>query len=71
MSRTSDDPVKHVISFRVNDEERVALEDLSIAAGVSISTLMRESIEVLKNQVLKKRQSTGLVRRTSGSVLKS
>ncbi len=47
MGRTSEDLVKHVISFRVNDEERVVLEDLSIAAGVSISTLMRESIDVL------------------------
>ena len=47
MCRTSDDPVRHVISFRVNDEEKEVLETLSILESVSISTLMRESIALL------------------------
>lgn len=29
MARLSDDPVKHVISFRINDEEKVVLETLT------------------------------------------
>lgn len=48
MCRKTEDPVRHVISFRVNDEEKEVLENLSILESVSISTLMRESILLLK-----------------------
>lgn len=48
MCRTADDPVRHVISFRVNDEEKEVLENLSILERVSISALMRESIALLE-----------------------
>ena len=47
MSRTSDDPVKYVISFRVNDSEKEVLDAIAFRYGVSISTLMRNSIHSL------------------------
>ncbi len=70
MGKTSDDTVKHVISFRVNEEERGMLDDLSIVAGVSISTLLRESIDSLKEQVQKKSQAKYLARKMRDSVYK-
>ena len=48
MGRTSSDPVNHVISFRVNDEEKIELEKLSSDFGISISTLMRQYIYELE-----------------------
>ena len=52
MCRTSEDPVRHVISFRVNDEEKEVLENLSMLESVSISTLMRDSILLLEDDFL-------------------
>jgi AraC-like DNA-binding protein len=49
MGRKSDDPVNHVISFRVNDLEKSELEKIASSFGVSISTLMRECINELEN----------------------
>ena len=51
MGRKSDDPVQHVISFRVNDEEKIELEKMASTFGVSISTLMRRCIYGLENNV--------------------
>ena len=50
MGRTSENPVNHVISFRVNDEEKTELEQLASNFGVSISTLMRRCIYELDNR---------------------
>ena len=44
MARTSDNPVNHVISFRVNDKEKNELDKLASSSGVSISSLMRDLI---------------------------
>jgi len=50
MSRYSVDPVKHVISFRVTEDEKVILEELVSATGMNISTLLRKSISLLEDR---------------------
>jgi len=47
MGRTTKDPVKHVITFRVNAEERDALQKMSDRMGVSVSSLMRTILKLL------------------------
>jgi len=51
MPRSSDDPLKHVISFRVTDAEKLALEQLASFHGVKISALMRETVCLLEGDV--------------------
>jgi len=47
MCRASDDPVNHVISFRVNDAEKELLYAVASQSGVSISRLLRNSVHDL------------------------
>ena len=47
MCRTSEDPVKHVISFRVNKSEKEVLDAIAFRYGVSISTLVRNCVNYL------------------------
>lgn len=47
MGRCADDPVKHVISFRVTDMEKEALEDLAQVLGVNVSTFLRQKLNLL------------------------
>lgn len=51
MARTSDDPLKHVISFRVTDSEKLALEQLASFHGVKVSTLLRETVYLLEGDL--------------------
>lgn len=50
MPNYSEDPVKHVISFRVSDDERDCLYQVSKSLGVNISILMRESLALLAQE---------------------
>lgn len=52
MARTSKKLVKHVISFRVNELEREALEEIADEFGVTISTLLRKSLKLLEKAYL-------------------
>jgi predicted transcriptional regulator len=38
-------PRRYVVSIRVTDEERVALEELTRGSSMSISNLMREALQ--------------------------
>lgn len=49
MARHSVDPVKKIISFRVNEEEKERLEALAKGLSVSISCLLRNSLNVLES----------------------
>jgi hypothetical protein len=50
MSRYSEDPVKHVVSFRVTTEEKDLLEELVKATGVNVSTLLRRWLYLLEEK---------------------
>lgn len=47
MGRISKNPVKFVISFRVNHKEKEALELMAEKMGLSISGLIRTNLEPL------------------------
>lgn len=51
MCRYSDDPLKHVVSFRITDSEKSALEQLAGFHGVKVSTLLREAVYLLEENV--------------------
>jgi len=51
MSRNSVDPVKHVISFRVTEDEKELLKELVSETGMNISTLLRKSIGLLEDRL--------------------
>jgi hypothetical protein len=42
MGRKSDDPVLHIVSFRVNAEEKQMLERLADDLGLSVSQMVRK-----------------------------
>jgi plasmid stability protein len=48
MARHSDDPVRHIITFRVNSEEKKVLELLAKKSGRSLSDLMRRKLQVIR-----------------------
>lgn len=50
MPRYADDPVKHIVSFRITEEEKELLEELSVATGMNISTLLRKSVGLLEDK---------------------
>ena len=47
MARHSDDPVEHVISFRVNHEEKQLLQKLANEYRCSISDFLRRNLQEL------------------------
>lgn len=47
MGRYSDDPLRHVITFRVNCEEKILLEQLAKRSGHNISSFLRRNLKVL------------------------
>ena len=49
MSRYSDDPVPHIITFRVNSEEKQALEGLAEKSGRTVSDFMRRKLQLIKD----------------------
>jgi uncharacterized protein (DUF1778 family) len=48
MARYSDDPVRHVVTFRVNSEEKKTLEQLAKKSGRSLSDFMRRKLQLIK-----------------------
>lgn len=54
MSRNSDDPVRHIVTFRVNSEEKRVLKQLVKKSGITVSEYMRWSLQLIsKNEQLK------------------
>ena len=52
MARFSDDPVRHIITFRVNTEEKKVLELLAKKSGRSLSDFMRQKLKIIKDNEL-------------------
>ena len=50
MGRMRENPRYNVISMRISDEEREALEQLMQTSSKSISDIMREAMELLTRQ---------------------
>jgi hypothetical protein len=50
MPRYSDDPVRHVVTFRVNSEEKKILEQLAKKSGRSLYDLNRCKLQLIKEQ---------------------
>ena len=48
MARHSDDPVRHVVTFRVNSEEKKVLEQLAKKSGRSLSGFMRRKLQLIR-----------------------
>lgn len=55
MARYSDDPVYHVITFRVNNEEKEILQQLAKKSGRTVSGFMRKKLEIIREHELSKR----------------
>ncbi len=47
MTRHSEDPVRHIVTFRVNTEEKKLLEQLAKKSGRTVSDFMRRKLQVL------------------------
>jgi hypothetical protein len=52
MPRHSDDPVRHIISCRINEVERGELSQLAAKHNTSISSMVREGL-ILYMEILK------------------
>jgi uncharacterized protein (DUF1778 family) len=50
MPRESKDPVKHIVTFRVNSEEKKILKELARQSGLSISDFMRRQFQAIKDE---------------------
>ena len=48
MARHTDDPVRHVVTFRVNQEEKMLLQQLAKLSGRTISDFVRRNLVLLK-----------------------
>jgi hypothetical protein len=51
MGRMRENPKYNVISMRISDEERETLEQIMNVTHKSISDIMRDAMELLKNRV--------------------
>lgn len=49
MAKYSDDPVRHVVTFRVNSEEKKVLEQLAKESGRTVSDFMRRKLQRLRD----------------------
>ena len=47
MARHSEDPVRHIVTFRVNSEEKKVLEQLARKSGSSLSCFMRRKLQLI------------------------
>ena len=55
MARNSDDPVRHIVTFRVNQNEKKVLELLAKKSGRSLSDFMRRNLQLIyENDPVKK-----------------
>jgi uncharacterized protein (DUF1778 family) len=48
MARHSDDPVRHIVTFRVNGEEKKILEQLAKKSGRTLSGFIRRNLQVIR-----------------------
>jgi len=48
MGKSVENPKKFIISCRVNDDELQTLQEMAKAAGTNISTLLRQSLNLLE-----------------------
>jgi predicted DNA-binding protein len=48
MARYSDDPVRHIITFRINCEEKEILEQLAKKSGRTVSNYMRRKLQLIR-----------------------
>jgi predicted DNA-binding protein len=48
MARYSDDPVRHIITFRINSEEKEILEQLAKKSGRTVSNYMRRKLQLIR-----------------------
>jgi len=55
MNKCKEQPRYHVVSVRVSDEERDALEKLSLESNKKVSDLMREALQSWSPKHLPKR----------------
>jgi len=53
MARTSKDPVPHIVTFRVNSEEKKVLEGLAKKSGRTISDYMRRELQLIRSNEYK------------------
>lgn len=49
MARYTDDPVRHIVTFRVNHEEKKQLEQLAKQSGRTISDFVRRNLDLLSD----------------------
>lgn len=52
MARHSDDPVRHIVTFRVNHTEKKRLEQLAKQAGQTISDYVRRNMSLRIEEIL-------------------
>ncbi len=50
MGKMRENPRYNVISMRISDEERAALDDILFYSNKSISQLMREALDMIRDQ---------------------
>lgn len=48
MARHTDDPVRHIVTFRVNSDEKKLLEQLAKKSGRSVSNFMRRKLQLIR-----------------------
>ena len=47
MANYSEDPVRHIVTFRVNSDEKKLLEQLAKKSGRSVSNFMRQKLQLI------------------------
>jgi uncharacterized protein (DUF1778 family) len=47
MARYSEDPVRHIVTFRINSEEKKILEHLAKQSGRTVSDFMRHNLQLI------------------------
>lgn len=47
MARHSDDPVRHIVTFRINSKEKQILELLAKKSGRTVSDFMRRNLQLI------------------------
>jgi len=47
MARPTDDPVRHIITFRVNSEEKKVIKKLAKKSGYTVSCFMRQKLRLI------------------------
>lgn len=53
MARVSDNPKKFIISCRINHQEMESLQERAEACGMSITMLLRKSLELQEREFIK------------------